>query len=466
MSLRRQFAAASSAIVLVTLGGSLSAVWLAYGSGQERQLDAALLGQADEAAREASYAEDPPGSGSPSLRAAEAQATARAVVYASDGHALAWTPNLHAARPRMDDMRAPAGAPFDLWWNNEHLRGILVRVPGERGQMLFMASPRTELDADSRDLARRMALAVLVAVLASATLSWWIARVLTRDHDRIAAVARAVAAGDLTARVGAVTTDPEVARLGRDVDEMITRLAVLLETQQRFIANASHELRSPLTSILGELSFALHRERDAAAYRAAIEESLNATRRLKALTEDLLALARVGSTDLEAVPVLLSDVAHAAIESSRAAAGATGVEVRAACNGTLVEGHPGDLQRLLRNLVENAVRHSPPGGIVEVLAHPTDDDVRLVVSDQGPGVPPEVRERIFEPFFRSAAARADSTGAGLGLAIARTIARAHGGDLWVDASSDRARGACFVLRLPHHTARRWQGGQQTDITHA
>jgi two-component system heavy metal sensor histidine kinase CusS len=313
---------------------------------------------------------------------------------------------------------------------------------------LLLATPRTDLDGDETDLARKMAAAVLVAVLASAAAAWWLARVLTRDHDRIAAVARAVAGGDLSARIGTTSGDAEMARLGRDVDEMISRLAVLLETQQRFIANASHELRSPLTTMLGELSFAVRRERDAAAYRESIEEALSSARRLKALTEDLLALARIGAPDIEREPVLLSDVAHAVLESSQAAAEATGVKIEASCNGATVEGHPGDLRRLVRNLVENAVRHSPRDGRVRVEALSNADDVRLVVSDEGPGVAPEVRERIFEPFFRSPVDRADASGAGLGLAIGRSIARAHGGDLWVDDSQPDARGARFVARLP------------------
>jgi signal transduction histidine kinase len=262
---------------------------------------------------------------------------------------------------------------------------------------------------------------------------------------RIAAVARAVAAGDLSARIATTSTDPEMGRLGRDVDEMISRLAVLVETQQVFIANASHELRSPITALLGELSFALRRERDAASYRATIEDALGAARELKVVTEDLLALARIGATSIQPDRVCLSDVTRAAVDSTRAAAEEKGVTVEVSCDGPVVEGHAGDLQRLVRNLLENAIRHSPPRGCVRVEADSDADQARLQVADDGPGVPREVRERIFEPFFRSPASRMDETGAGLGLAIARSIARAHGGDLQV---VDSERGARFRVRLP------------------
>jgi two-component system heavy metal sensor histidine kinase CusS len=371
--------------------------------------------------------------------------TKYSAIYDSSGQAVVWTPNLEQARPRMDFIRHTFGTPFDLWWNNEHLRAVLVPLKGNLGQSLLLATPRMDIDGDARDLARRMLAAALVALVASAAATSWLARRLTRDHDRIAAVARAVAAGDLSARIGRTSSDPEMARLGRDVDEMISRLAVLVETQQRFIANASHELRSPVTTLLGELSFALRRDRDAATYRGAIEEALDSARRLKVVTEDLLALARIGASEMTLESIPLANVTRAAVESTRAAAEARGVALEITCNGPAVPGHAGDLERLMRNLVENAIRHSPPGGRVQIEAQRQVDHVDLLVTDDGPGVPHDVRERIFEPFFRLAGDRADHAGAGLGLAIGRSIARAHGGDLWV---GDSAHGARFVVRLP------------------
>jgi two-component system heavy metal sensor histidine kinase CusS len=443
MSLRARFATASSAVAFVTLSGALSAVWFVYGAGQERQLDAAVMLHAEQESREASYS----AASGPLLHGAQDLASTLEVMYEPDGSPAAWTPSLGMARPRWQDVRRATGSPYDIWWNNEHLRAVLVQVPGGSGRLLWLAAPRTDLDEDDRDLARRMAVAVLIGMAASAALAWWIAGVLTRDHDHIAAVARAVAAGDLSARAGAGVRDQETARLARDIDEMIARLALLLETQQRFIANASHELRSPITTMLGELSFALRRERDAVSYRTSIEEALASARRLKELAEDLLALARAGSKEFEREPVLLAEVAQAAVRSTNAAADASEVRLETSCDGAVVEGHPTDLERLIRNLLENAIRHSPRGGRVRLEALPRASDVQMVVTDEGPGVAPDLRERIFEPFFRCAAARADASGAGLGLAIARSIARAHGGDLWVDGSN-ASGGARFVVRLP------------------
>jgi two-component system heavy metal sensor histidine kinase CusS len=293
-----------------------------------------------------------------------------------------------------------------------------------------------------------MAAAVIIAVVVSGLATSRLAHRLTRDHDRIVSVARAVAAGDLSARIGSTSDDPEMARLGRDVDEMISRLAVLVETQQQFIANAAHELRSPITTMLGELSFAVRRDRDAAAYRESIEEALSSARRLKSLTEDLLQLARIGASDVERDDVSLTGITRVAIDATHGAAEAAGVTVEASCGDAVVEGHAGDLERLVRNLVENAIRHSPRGGRVRVEAERGADDVRLIVSDEGSGVPTEARERIFEPFFRLPAERADERGAGLGLAIVRSIARAHGGDAWLEDTTPSVPGARFVVRLP------------------
>jgi two-component system heavy metal sensor histidine kinase CusS len=452
MSLRARIVAVSSGVSLVTLSGAFGAVWLAYGALQERQLDAVLTAQAREHAIGVSLAADP----SPRRLARHgsnaASTTEYEALYDPSGEAIAWTSNLDRARPRLSTVRHAPGAPFDMWWNNEHVRAVLVPVPDRQdASLLLLGTPRTDLDEDASELARRMAIAVLVAVVASAAATWWLARVLTRDHERIAAVARRVAAGDLAARVGPGSDDPEAARLGRDVDEMIARLGVLLETQQLFIANASHELRSPVATMLGELSFALRKERDPAAYREAIEDALGAARRLKVLTDDLLALARVGGADLERERIRLSEVTRAAARSARPAAEARDVAIDVACDDCEVEGHAGDLERLVRNLVENAVRHSPRGGRVCVDARREGGEARLVVSDEGPGVQRAVRERIFQPFFRLPAGRPGATdegGAGLGLAIARTIARTHGGDLRVDDAVDAPRGARFVVRLP------------------
>ncbi|MBK9263660.1 MAG: HAMP domain-containing protein [Polyangiaceae bacterium] len=185
-----------------------------------------------------------------------------------------------------------------------------------------------------------------VAVAWSVLLATWIVRRLTREHEAITLVVRRVAAGDLAARVATRSGDAETAQLGRDINEMIERLDVLVASQQRFIAQAAHELRSPLTTLYGELSHALRKARDAETYRKAIEEAHDAARRLKLVTEDLLALARLGSDvrdPPEAVDVLQR--VHAATDAVawEAKERDTTIEVRGAA--VSVMGHSRNIER-------------------------------------------------------------------------------------------------------------------------
>jgi len=451
MSLRTRFVGAVSVMTMVTLGGAFAAISVAVNAFQERQLDEALRAEAAEEAREASALggdelaiSDRPGPAANDV----GPLTKYGAIFAPDGRVLAATPTFYDEPPLLESLGEGGRRCFDLWFRREHLRGVLVPIPGHPGTRLLLAAPRADLDGDSSFLARVMFIVFFVAVGWTALLATWIVRRLTREHAAITLVARRVTAGDLSARVAPSTGDAEIAQLGRDINEMIERLDVLVSSQQQFIAQAAHELRSPLTTLYGELSHALRKGRDAEAYRRAIEEALGAARRLKLMTEDLLALARLGA-DVRDLPERMS-----VLERVRAAAeGVTweaqerstqlsirGVDAR-------ISGHPRNIERLLRNLIENAVRHSPVGGTVEVVVERRGDAIEVAVSDEGPGIPEADRERIFEPFYRGVRERAeDMPGAGLGLTIARQIARSHEGEVRIDGA--RAKGSRFIVRLP------------------
>jgi two-component system OmpR family sensor kinase len=449
MSFRRRFVVAVSAMTMVTLGGAFAAVSMAVNRAQERQLDDALRAEAKEEAREASALgghelaiSDRPGPAANDV----GPLTKYGAIYAVDGRVLAATPTFHGSPPPLASLRREPGRCFDLWFGGEHLRGMLVPIPGHPETRLLLAAPRTDLDGDEAFLARAMLVVFALAVGWTVLVTSWIVRRLTREHQAIAQVARRVAAGDLSARVATPTADPEIAQLARDVDDMIERLGVLVTSQQRFIAHAAHELRSPLTTLYGELSLALRKERDGASYRRTIEEALDSSRRLKLLAEDLLTLARLGTAADEPDERfgVLARI-DAAVEMVRLEASERGVRMEVGGEDASVTGRSRDVERMVRNVLENAILHSPAGGRVEIRTN-VGDTVEIAVSDEGPGVPEAERERIFEPFYRGARERADDArGAGLGLVIAREIARAHGGDVLLD---EAARGARFVLRLP------------------
>lgn len=338
-------------------------------------------------------------------------------------------------------------AAFDFGYGNENLRGVFVAIPEHDHEVFLLAASRSPMEKDNDYLREVMLMAALLSIGFTVLVTWRVVRRLTRGHEAIAEAARKVAAGDLGARVALSAGDDEVVQLARDVDEMVRRLEILVEGQKRFVAHAAHELRSPLTALYGELQLALRRSRSADEYRTTIEESLESASRLKALADDLLALARIGSrSETPQIPVLLDEVAKNAASWVEREAKRRKVELVIDADGSMVLGHAIDLERLIRNLLDNAVRHCSEGGHVRVEARSEGDIVHVSVVDDGPGIPPEDRERVFEPFYRATTANSDE-GSGLGLAIVREIARGHGGDIRAEAGPD-GKGALFRARLP------------------
>lgn len=452
MTLHRRMVGAVMALTVLTLGGALGVISLSVNRAQERQLDEALVAEARaEAAEIAGRGESPLEiSGRPGPAANDVGPLPKyGVIFDARGGAVATTPNWQHRSPRRGEFPSPDGRPFDLWVEREHLRCVVVRVPGARRVELFLGVSRTDLDGDAAFLLRAMVMVFVVACAWTFGVAQWFARRLTRGHQRIVEVAHLVASGDLSARVADQSADAEVLQLGRDLDGTIDRLATVVDAQRRFVAHAAHELRSPLTALLGEITFTLRRERTGEEYRAALGEALDATQRLHALAENLLTLARLGSSSAdESGEVQLREVVDGALEDVRATSRARGIRVARVDADVAVHGHASDLRRLVRNLVENAVRHASPGGEVRVETAREGDLARVTVQDDGDGIPEEERARIFEPFFRGARTRAtEDGGAGLGLAIAREIARHHRGELTCEPAA-QGRGARFTMRMP------------------
>ncbi len=442
---------ATAVIVTVAFGAASYVVE----RSEERQLDEALRAEAREEAAEIS-ADDHAGLHISDRGGPEADDVGRltkyAAIYAEDGQDVDRTATFVRGAPAYGTVQHPNGAPFDMTYENERLRAVFVAIPSAthgtaRRESLLLAAPKADLEKDTAFLRRVMLVAALLSIGCTALFTWRLVRRLTRGHEAIADAARRVAAGDIDARVALQGGDDEVVQLANDIDEMVRRLAVLVEGQQRFIAHAAHELRSPLTSLYGELQLALRRSRTSDEYRATIEESLDSARRLKTLAEDLLALARIGAEhESPHVPVALDEIATSASSWVATEATRRNVAISIDGDGSVVLGHAVDLERLLRNLLDNAVRHSPEGGHVRVVARSDGKTVHLCVVDDGAGVPAGDRERVFEPFFR-AADRLRDDGSGLGLAIVREIARGHGGDVSVE-DGPGGRGALFRARLP------------------
>ena len=267
------------------------------------------------------------------------------------------------------------------------------------------------------------------------------------------ALAREIEATQLSRRLPVPAVKDEIGRLVETFNQMIARLESSFEAMKRFTADASHELRSPLTNVKSTVELALDRPRDAAEYRAALASVWEEAERLRRIVEDLLLLARADSGRLpfEREPVRLDVIGMEVAESFGPRAAESGIRVEAEGEpGVVVAGDERWLRQLVQNLVENAVRFSPaavpgkPAPLVAIRVRSDGGDALLVVEDEGPGIPEEERERIFERFYRVDASRHRDavTGAGLGLAICAWIVEAHGGTI---GASERPGGGTVIL---------------------
>lgn len=358
----------------------------------------------------------PDGHGSPAdteavLRRYAAAARMPLSLYAEDGRLLASTDKV---------------VPLPPYRSSTHWIGHrMVALRLEDGRWL-VAEP-------TRGNGWHLLVALLALGLLIAAASYPAVRYLTRRLERLRERVEAVGAGDLNARVPVEGRD-EIAALARSFNQSVEQIARLLQAQRDLLANASHELRSPLTRI--GLAFELltghgrqdlreQVQRDIAELDELIGELLLASR-LQAVTDvprrddvDLLALAR-----------------------------AEGAAVKATVSGDAVhvQGDAKLLRRLLRNLLENARRYGGEGPISVRLERGEDSAVTIRVEDSGPGIPEEERERVFEPFYRRAGTIETGHGVGLGLALVRQIARRHGGE--VRCLVGRSGGSCFAVTLP------------------
>jgi two-component system heavy metal sensor histidine kinase CusS len=450
MSYRRRLFVYISLLLFVTLGIAFSAVFFIVQRTDVRDLDETLYEAMEAEAREVvvrgqgADIEDDPVIAPDNIT----RLTKYGAVYGVSGNVLAKTPSFQCQVPPLSEVQSHGRTPFNLRCGRLELRALVSPLPAHKELTLLLAVPRSQIDEDARSLVQTLGLCLLLALGFAALTTRFLARELARDHEAIARALRQVAKGNLKTRVEAKSRTLDTQQLARDVDNMVERLEQLVISQRRFIAHAAHELRSPVTALYGELDLALRKERDAAEYREAIEHAHDSAKQLKALAEDLLALARTGSGEGAQMPTELRDILSGAVDTvQRARKSEVTIEVES--DDGMITGRARDLERLVRNLVENAVRHSPTGGVVRVVGHVRDGLCTVTVEDQGKGVAEKDRARLFEPFYRGADVRASDEGTGLGLAIAREIARAHGGDLMLDDTKDGARFRVTLRTAPH-----------------
>lgn len=321
-----------------------------------------------------------------------------------------------------------AGVPVygDATVNGRAYRFVGVSVDDASGRIVGVAAPIEDVtDAEKALLAVYVPAAAAAAVLA-AIAGWWIAKRSLAPLARFAAETEAIGALDLSQRLSAPAATDEIGRLGLTLNHMLDRLDAAWQRERQLTAKVGHELRTPLAIMRAELELLLDGLTDDEA-RAAIKSVLEEVDRTTGVIEDMLLLARADADvvlDLPE-PVDLGELATRAADRFFAVAAGKGVALRASGKAR-TEGDPHAIERAVTNLIDNALRHTPEGGAVEIEVEQRDSGALLVVRDSGPGAPADVLGKMFDRYARAGPRRG---AAGLGLSIVAAVAASHGGNV-------------------------------------
>lgn len=358
---------------------------------------------------------------------------------------VAASPNL-AGEPPIADHREGVRVVDDIDLEDAPFRVVTMETTRTTEPFtIHVGASLEDITEASAALAGTMAAAVPALVVILAALTWWLVGRALGPVEAIRAEVAEIDSRDLSRRVPVPTTGDEISRLAEMMNQMLGRLEISTSRQQRFVADASHELRSPLTRMRTMLEVDRAHPDQADPARTS-EAMLEETLQMQQLVDDLLELARTdaGVRSEELRPVDLDDIVHRQADGLRAE---YDLQVDIGVSPAQVMGRSSALARMVRNLTDNAARHAQSSVSISLDQH--DGVVELAVSNDGPPIPGDERERIFERFARLDDARSTAHGGtGLGLAIARDIAQAHGGTIDVDDAFEQ--GARFVVRLPVH----------------
>jgi two-component system OmpR family sensor kinase len=362
---------------------------------------------------------------------------------------------LMASEPKNTTRKPPTAIPipdFQFYTAADGTRQREVVMSGPFDSVVLVGRSIEGELAELQSMVWKIAGGAAGALLISTLGGWWLSNRILRPLDAIAQTASRISASNLDEQIPTATLDRELQPLAKVLNAMFARLDAAFARQTQFTADASHELRTPLTVMQTNLELALAMERTPAEHQRFERQALSAAQRMRQLIEGLLLLARADAGQMLELSerVDLRSLAEEALAVYAHRAQELDVQLRLEAEGEdspLVSGKEILLRRVLENLLENALRYTPPGGTITVAIDLQPSEVLLRVQDTGTGIAPEQLPLVFERFYRADSARArESGGFGLGLAICQGIVQQHHGQ--ITAASPAGLGTIMTIRLP------------------
>jgi two-component system, OmpR family, sensor kinase len=361
---------------------------------------------------------------------------------------------LAASGPLLDRADLPAARSWAFpKWGKHGARGAANRFTWSKRPFVVVAiGPLDSVVEDLHDFREALWLALLPLLALAITGGYFLTRRGLSPLGAMAEQSRRITSENLSARLEIGSAAEELALFATSFNALLSRLDQSFETMRRFVQDASHEIRTPLSIIRGEADVALSRDRTAAEYRESLAVIHEEARRLSRLVEDLLNLARAdaGRVQLRMEDLYLNELVAECCRSVEATAAAHNLKLD--CNAPAdipVRGDEELLRRMVLNLLDNAIRYTPPGGKISAAVESHNGEARIRVADTGVGISSEAAAHVFERFYRVDQARArngsGSGSFGLGLSIVKWIAESHRGA--VELASQPGAGSTFTVRL-------------------
>ena len=379
-----------------------------------------------------------------------------AAIFDSSGRAIAENPDLAGVRVQLPDPRARQN-PIYLYnlSDGSGRRVVFKRFTSNSDVFFIVVSQPLDQVLDALRNIRLILLSGTGAGLVLAALGGlFLARRSLLPVARMTEQARRMSAENLEQRLPVTNPRDELGNLAATFNELLGRLDASLSQQRRFMADASHELRTPISVMRTAISVTLDHEREMEEYRDALTIMDDQVRRLTRVVTDMFTLARA---DAEKRPLIRGEfrldlLVEECVRAAEVLGARKGVRITSELTQTRYRGDEGLLRQLVLNLLDNAIKHTPPAGEVSVALRTHDSQYQIIVRDTGSGIPLDAQPHIFERFYRADKARSRShssefgSGAGLGLSIAQWIASQHGGEVRLIESDEQ--GSVFVANLP------------------